>query len=372
MGVIAVQGTVSVSTVMQMALFAMTLPREAFDNYAVWFTAGMFLIGLGQAVGTERVIIGKRTQRGGTASAKVLGVCVGAAQIVTAMLLSSPVLAMASLAVAIYVAFDYQRFTRCFDEAGLFLRADVTVLVLQSAAVLSLFGVYGRNDWLVLVWWGVGLPAWAWLAGRDGTLREGVRVLIEDARDCLPLLVDAGLAGVPMVAALALAKAQGDVGVASEARMASTILGPIVVLNMSARRLIYQRRSRGPLSRRFAVAWAGICVGAFVSCVALLSLTRTPLYPWAFEGFVGLSWLAILGFAVGQTATFSTMLPAASLRAERRTLQIGTARVLATLAAVAAAWSLAPFTTPTDVAWCIAAAAVTYSAGLGVARVLTR
>ena len=371
-GVIAVQGLVSISTVVQMALFALTLPRAAFDSYAVWFTGGMFLVGLGQAIGTERVIIGKRTLIDGTASAKVLALAVGCVQLGVAAALSSVPLAVASLAVTLYVAYDFQRFTRCFDEARLFVRADLQVIVLQVVAVLALWGIFGRTAWLVLAWWGLGAPTWAWLAGRTGTLRRGLRVLRDDARDCLPLLVDAALAGVPLVAALALANTQGDVGDASEARMAFTILGPMALLNLSARRLIYQRVASGPLSRRFALIWTGICAFAFVACVALLSLTRTPLYPWAFPGFVGLSWVAVLGFAAGQTATFSTLLPAASLRAERRTIHIGASRVIATLAAGVAAWLLVPFDDPADVAWCAATGSLTYATALAVSRTLTR
>lgn len=370
MGVVSVQGLVSISTVVQMTLFAITLPREAFDDYAVWFTGGMFVIGLGQAVGTERVIIGKRSQADGTASARVLALAVGTVQLAVAAALSNLPLAIAALGVIAYVAYDFQRLTRCFDEAPLFVRADLAVLAVQVAAVVAVWAVVGRSVWLALLWWAVGVPAWVWLAGRTGTVREGLRVLRDDARDCVPLVVDAGLAGVPLVAALALANAQAEVGVASEARLALTILGPVTVLNMSARRLIYQEVATGPLSRRFALIWAGLCVLAFATCFGLLVFTRTPLYPWIFPGFDGLTWIAILGFAVGQTAGFFLLLPAATLRAERRTMRIGAIRVLAVLVAAGVASVVAPFDREADVAWVAATAMTTYAAGLWLASAL--
>lgn len=368
--VILVQALNSISTVLQMGVFALTLPRADFDDYAVWVTSGMFVIGLGQAIGTERVVIGRRLLADGTHSAGVLAAMTCLVQLSVAAALGSLPLLLASLTVAPYVAYDFQRFTRCYDEGRRFLRADLAVLAAQTTSVLVLWALLGREEWWSLVWWAVGLPVWVALAGGGPHLVRGWRVLRGDARECLPLLLDAVLAGVPLVAALALAKAQGSVGDASAARMAFTILGPVTVLGLSARRLVYQEVAKGPLSPRFAVVWTGICVATFVVCGALLALTRTPLYPWAFPGFVGLTWLAILGFATNHTAMFSTLLPAASLRAEGRAREIGAARVLATLAAVGVGWSVAPFDSPADVAWCVAAGSIAYSLSLAVARAL--
>lgn len=368
--VILVQGLNSISTVLQMAVFALTLPRADFDDYAVWVTSGMFVIGLGQAIGTERVVIGRRTLVDGTHSAGVLAALVCVVQLGVAAALGSLPLLLASLTVAPYVAYDFQRFTRCYHEGRLFVRADVIVLGTQTAAVLLLWGLLGREQWWSLVWWAIGLPVWIALSGGLPRLARGLRVLRDDAVECLPLLMDALLAGGPLVVALALAQAQGSVGDASAARMAFTILSPVTVLGLSARRLVYQEVARGPLSPRFAVVWGGICVATFVVCAGLLALTRTPLYPWAFPGFVGLSWLAILGFATNHTAMFSTLLPAASLRAEGRAREIGIARVIATLVALGAGWSVAPFDNPGDVAWCVAAGSIGYSLSLAVARAL--
>lgn len=368
--VVLVQALGSISTVVQMAVFALTLPRTDFDDYAVWVTSGMFVIGLGQAIGTERVVIGRRAVDDGTHSAGVLALLVGAVQVAVAAALGSPSLVLASLVVTVFVAYDFQRFTRCYDHGPVYLRADAVVLALQAAAVLLAWAVLGREPWLALLWWTLGLPAWVALAGGVPSLRRGVRVLLDDARECLPLLVDAALAGVPLVATLALAKAQGDVGDASAARMAFTILGPVTVLGLSARRLVYQQVGQGTLSRRFTLVWTGVCLGTLVVCTLLLSLTRTPLYPWAFPGFVGLSWVAILGFATNHTAMFSTLLPAASLRADGRARAIGLARLAATGTAVVAGWWLAPFDSAADVAWCVASGSIAYSLALALARAL--
>lgn len=368
--VILIQALNSVSTVLQMAVFALTLPRADFDDYAVWVTSGMFVIGLGQAIGTERVVIGRRTLADGTHSAGVLAAMVLVVQLSVAVALGSLPLVLASLTLAPYVAYDFQRFTRCYHEGKLFLRADVLVLSVQTVSVLVLWAVLGREAWWMLVWWCIGVPVWAGLAGGLPRLRRGLRVLRDDARECTPLLLDALLAGVPLVVALALAQAQGSVGDASAARMAFTILGPVTVLGLSARRLVYQEVAKGPLSPRFAVVWGVICAVTFVVCAGLLTLTRTPLYPWAFPGFVGLTWLAILGFATNHTAMFSTLLPAASLRAEGRAREIGIARVVATLAALGAGLAVAPFDSPADVAWCVAAGSIGYTLALAVARAL--
>ncbi|MBF4162532.1 hypothetical protein [Nocardioides acrostichi] len=372
-GVIAVQGLNSINTVIQMALFALTLPRTDFDDYAVWVTSGMFMIGLGQAIGTERVVIGRRSFDDGTSTSGVIALAVCAVQVGVSLALGSPALVIASLAFAPYAAYDFQRFTRCYDEAKRFLRVDLSVLVVECVAVLALWATLGRHAWLAVVWWVLGVLPWSRLAGREVLrLRRGVRVLRDDLHQCLPLLMDAALAGVPLVVALALARAQGDVGDASAARMAFTILGPVTVLGLSARRLVYAEVAKGPLSARFTAVWGGICVATLVACALLLSLTRTPLYPWAFPGFVGLSWVAILGFAVNHAAMFSTLLPAASLRAEQRAREVGISRVIATGSAVVVGVLVLPFDSPADVAWCVAAGSIGYTVSLFAARLLTR
>ena len=153
--------------------------------------------------------------------------------------------------------------------------------------------------------------------------------------------------------------------------MAFTILGPITVLGISARRMIYQRTATGRLTSRFTAQWGGVVVVTFLLCAALLSLTRTPLYPWVFPGFLGLTWWAVLGFATNHAAMFSTLLPAATLRAEQRSFQVGLSRVLATLFAGLVGSFLLPFDAPSDVAWCVGAGSLAYAACLYVARAVT-
>ena len=75
LGVVLVQALNSATTVAQMAMFAVVLPRGDFD-YAVWITSNMFLVGLGQAIGTDRVIIGRRTEADGVRSAQVIALAV--------------------------------------------------------------------------------------------------------------------------------------------------------------------------------------------------------------------------------------------------------------------------------------------------------
>jgi|GEM_PF-2836452 len=372
LGVVLVQALNSATTVAQMAMFAVVLPRGDFDDYAVWITSNMFLVGLGQAIGTDRVIIGRRTEADGVRSAQVIALAVMLAQLGVAVALDNPALMVCSVAVFCYTTYDFQRFVRCFDEASRFLRYDLAVLAAQVVVTVGVWALVGDSAWLVLGWWVVGAPAWLVLSGREsGGVRAGLQVLRADLRECLPLLGDAALAGVPLVVALALVRAQGAEGDASAARMAFTILGPITVLGISARRMVYQRTASGPLSAGFALKWAVVVVVTFFGCAALLSLTRTPLYPWAFPGFLGLTWWAILGFSTNHAAMFSTLLPAASLRAEQRSLQVGIARVLATVSAAGVGVFLLPFDAASDVAWCVAAGSIAYAGSLYVARSLT-
>ncbi len=372
-GVIMIQGLNSLTTVIQMALFAIVLPRSDFDEYAVWVTSGMFLVGLAQAVGTDRVLIGNRTFSDGASSGRVLALAVTLGQLGVAAGLGNVDLLLCSLAMFAYVTYDFQRYVRCFTEAKHFLRRDLVVVGSQVLLTTVAWAVWGDNGWLVLTWWLVALPFWWAFGGPDrGRLREGVTVLRLDVRECLPLLADAVLAGVPLVVALALVQAQGAEGEASAARMAFTILGPITVLGVSARRLVYHQVAQGPLSRAFAVRWVGVVALTFALCAGLLALTRTQLYPWAFPGFVGLTWLAILGFATNHSAMLATFLPAASLRAERRSSAVGLSRVVASIASAGAGVLLFPFTSPADVAWCVAAGSIAYAASLFVARAVIR
>ncbi len=118
-----------------------------------------------------------------------------------------------------------------------------------------------------MAWWGAAAPLWfAFGSGHPAKLRTGVRVLVADLRESTPLLADSILAGLPMVAFLALARAQGSEGDASAARMALTILGPVSVLGMAGRRLVYQRASSGSFGARFTTMWSAVVAGVLVLC----------------------------------------------------------------------------------------------------------
>lgn len=372
-GVVLIQALNSLTTVIQMALFAIVMPRADFDEYAVWVTSGMFLVGLAQAVGTDRVLIGSRTFLAGADSAKVLAITVATLQIGVAAALGSLTLVICSVAMFSFVTYDFQRYVRCFTEADRFLRRDLVVVGAQIATTIGAWALWGDDGRLAFFWWVTALPFWWAFAGpQRGRLRAGVDVLRLDARECLPLLADGLLAGVPLVVALALVHAQGAEGDASAARMAFTILGPVTVLGVSARRLVYHHVAQGPLSRAFAIKWIGVVVATFLLCAGLLILTRTPLYPLVLPGFAGLTWIAILGFATNHSAMVSTLLPAASLRAERRSAAVGWSRVIATAGAAGAAALLMPFNDPADVAWCVAAGSIVYAVSLFVARTVIR
>ena len=364
---VLIQGLNSVSTVVQMVVFAIVLPRSEFDNYAVWFTSAQLLVGLGQAIGSDRVVLGRRSLIDGRHAARVLALVVGLAQIGVALAIGSLPLVLCSLCALAFVSYDYERMVRCFDEPRWFLRRDIIVIVLQVAVVTAAALIWGRSGWLIVGWWGAAVPLWFGFGSRlPAKLRTGVRVLVADARETAPLLVDSVLAGLPMVAFIALIRVQGSEGDASAVRMALTILGPVSVLGLAGRRLVYQRASRGPFEARFTALWSAVVGAVFVLCVGLLMLTRTPLYPWAFSGFEALSWLAILGFSINHAAFFATFLSSATLRADGRSGTVLLARSVGIVATAVAALALAPFDDPSDVGWCLAVAGVGYAVALSI------
>ncbi|MDN4173612.1 hypothetical protein QWY28_11695 [Nocardioides sp. SOB77] len=376
-GVVLMQAVSSLSTVVQLGLFAILLPRAFFDDYSVWITSTMFVVGLGQAIGSERVVIGVRSRAEGRSSSWALGAAIAAVQAVVGAWLGSWELALCAVAVLAWAVWDYLRIVEGFDRASWFLKRDVGVLVGQVAATVGAWALDVPGHLLVLAWWGVGLLAWTAFVAQDrrpGTGRPlaGLAVVWADRRESAPLLLDAALAGVPLVLALALARSQGGVGDASAARMALTILGPVTVLGIAGRRIVYSARSTGALSPRARLLFT-VAIGAvFAVCFAILALTRTPLYPLLLPGFGGLTWLAVAGFATNHSAVMAAMLPAADLRADRRSLEIGAARLTATLTALAFVWVFAPFDTVANVAWCVAVASIAYAVVLTVLAPLRR
>lgn len=368
-GVVALQAFSSVSTVVHLALFAVLLPRALFDDYSVWITSSMFAIGLGQAVGSERVVIGRRSREDGLRSAWVLALLIALVQLGMGLFLDEPVLAVASLAVLTWALWDYLRIVDGFERAGAFLARDALTLVVQAggAGVAHLLGAPGEG--VVLVWWGVGLVLWSsyivqWAMARSDRRRGGLGVLWADRRESAPLLLDAALAGVPIVLALAVANREAAEGVASEARMAFTLLGPVAVLGIAGRRIVYAARAQGGFTARTRLMFVAAIAVVFAVCFVILTMTRTPLYPFLLPGFAGLAWLAVLAFSINHAAVMAALLPAADLRAEQRTLAVGAARVVSTLTAVAYAVLDTSFDSVTDVAWCVSLSSIVYALAL--------
>lgn len=366
----------SVTTLVHMTLFAILLPRGAFDDYSVWVTSSMFAVGLGQAVGSERVIIGRRSFADGISAAWALAAIIFVVQLAMAIWLRSPVLVLSGIGIFLWAVWDYLRIVQGFEHATTFLRRDLSVVVSQCVAVVlaSVAGLSG--DLIPLVWWGLGTVLWSYfvvkmaMAGRAAR-RGGFGVLWTDRRESAPLLLDAALAGVPIVLALAMANAQGAPGDASAARMAFTILGPIAVLGMAGRRIVYAARAQGGFSARTRLYFTLALFVIFGACFGILAMTRTPLYPLVLPGFAGLAWFAIVGFSLNHASVMAAMLPAANLRAEKRTLEVGLARIVATVVAVLFVVLLGPFDSVSHVAWCVASSSVAYAIvlyGVGLVR----
>lgn len=375
-GAVLLQAAASISTLVQMVLFAIVLGRQDFDDYSVWITVTAFLVGLGQAVGVERVLIGRRTFAQGLASARILGVVIALLQLAVSVALGNLPLAFCSLAVLAYVAWDFARFGSDVADSMTYFKRDLVVLGLQVALVAGLSFTALDASWLTAVWWGSGAVLWLWFAASLGwsgvSVGAGLRSLWEDRREASPLLIDAALAGVPLVVALALARAQGSAGDASEARLALTLLGPVTVLGLAARRLVYRRASSGRLDTQGHVLFAASVVVVFVTCFTLLALTRTPLYSLVLPAFVGLSWAAILGFATNHGSLMAVMLPAAYLRADGRSVAIGVSRLLSTVAGLGVALWIAPFDSPADVAWSVAAGSIAYMVAMWACHLVSR
>lgn len=362
LGAVLLQAVASVSTLVQMFLFGILLPRDAFDDYAVWITASAFCVGLGQAIGVERVMVGKRTLADGMASARVLALAIAAIEIGFAVWLHSIPLLLCSITSLVYVLWDYLRFGTPAADATTFYLRDLLVLGVQLAAVaLTAFAGLERT-WLPAVWWASGSVLWTAFVLQQVRTSWALRardVLWSDRRESVPLLFDAAMAGVPLVVALALARSATS-GAAADARMALTLLGPITVLGLAIRRLLYSRAASGRLDRRGLQIFFGGVVVVFVSCTTILAMTRTPIYSAVLPAFGALTWAAILGFAINHTSLMAVIPPAGYLRAESRSRAVGWARFLATLVGLGMAVALHPLGTPAQVAWPVASASIAY------------
>ena len=359
-----------------MLLFAVLLTRRDFDDYSVWITTSAFVLGLGQAVGVERVLVGRRTLPDGLASVGVLGLSIAVVQAGAAAALGNLPLAICALASLAYVRWDFLRFTAEPSGAVSFLVRDLLTLVAQIGAVLAMYAAGVPTGWLPVGWWGVGLVLWTLFAAARGVRRTrlatGWAVLRGDRRESFPLLADAAMAGIPLVVALALARAQAGVGVASDARLALTILGPMTVIGLGLRRVLYRMSADGRLTRRGTVVFSLMVPTVFAMCAGLLLLTRTPPYAAVLHDFSALSWATVVGFALNHAVLMAVMLPAAYLRAEGRTAAVGVARTLATVAGVGVALALMPFDDPADVAWAVAAGSIAYLLAMWTALTLTK
>ncbi len=366
--ILGIQAINSGSSVVQMGLFAIAMPRSSFDEYSIWFTSFLLLVGIGQAVGSERVLIGRRTHEAGRDSAQSIAFFVCAAQLVVAAALASVPLALCSVAALAFVSYDYERLIRCWTHPGRYLRQDIVVLITQVAVTLCVWRLAGDSAWLALAWWIPAMPLWLQLSPVTFTRAlAGLGVLRDDRWECRPLLLDSVLSGVPLFGMLTLVHVQGQEGDASAARMALTILGPLSVMGLAARRVIFTKVAEQTLTRRFLWGWSAFVVGTAFSAVGLLALTRTPLYPFLLPGFEALSWGAIVGFAVNHAAVFAAYLPAAALRRQSRSATLLMARAVATVGAATTAVVFMPVDDPAAVAWSVGVSSLCYSALLMMA-----
>lgn len=365
-GLVALQALVSVSSLAQVLVFAALLTPREFDGYAVWVTAVLFLVGLAQCVGAERVLIGRMGRDDGRAAATVLALVVMLAAVAVALWLGSATLAVAGVATYGVTLWDHLRVVDGLERPWPFARVDAAVLAGQVAVVIALDAAGAPSAALPVAWWVLGCAVWLPLAARVvrpglRRLRRGVGVLRADGREAAPLLVDAALAGLPLVVALALVRDLGEPGAASSARIAVSLMGPVLAIGIVVRRVVFSRLAAGSFDRRARTTYAVAVVAAFAACFVLLALTRTPAYAALFPGLGALSWATILWFCLDRPSLIASVLPAGVLRRRRRTGLVALARVLATALAGLTILALMPLTTTDDVARTSATASLSFA-----------
>lgn len=362
-GATALQAFTAIVSLLQILVMARLMRPDDFDPFSVWVTANGVVLGMVQAVGAERVLVGRRDPAAGLASAGVLAVVAGTVLGVLSIALGQPALVLASLAIVPVAVWDYLRIVEGLPQPLPFLKRDVCVAASQFllVTVAGLAGVPGVL--LPLVFWGVAavLVTGLLLRRLAGVLRPrlGLRTLLADRTQAAPLLLDGLLSGFPLVAGLAVVQARGVVGEATDARLALTILGPVTVLGLAGRRVIFSARRDGPFTGQMRLVILVSTLAVLVGCAGLLALTHTPLYGLVLPGLGGLAWAAIAAFALNHALTWFAFAPTAVASAEGRAGLMGWARGLGTIVA-AGFMLLAPFDTAAQVALCMVSATLAY------------
>lgn len=368
--VLALQVQVSVAGLTHLLVLAALLPAQEFDAYAVWYTVLLAVVGMCQCVGAERVLIGARRHEDGPAAALVLGVVAGGLLAVLALALDRPGLALASASTVPLVVWDHQRVAGAGRDAGCLLRADLVVLVLQAAA-LAVVAAAGGATWLPVAWWLMGGVCWTALlvlrARRRRlllSLRKGARVLREDLAQVSPLLLDAAMASIVLVAGLVVLQSAAEPGAASALRVAVSLLGPVAMLGLVVRRVVYSRV--GLLSERSWLTGFGlVLLGAVAAGILILAPGRAGVLDPVVPAMTLLAWWGVAFLVLDRAVLTALSFPAALLRARDRARTIAGARLVGVLLAIGVLVALRPLSAAVVAAAC-ATASVTY-AGLLVA-----
>ena len=205
-GATALQAFGSLSTMAHIIVLARLLPSTQFDAYSVWVTAGGFILGVAQAVGAERVLVGRRAEQDGLAVAAVLGLTVGGVLAILSLVLGAPTLLWCALAVPPTVAWDYLRVVEGLPKPAPFLRRDISVAFTQLAGV-GVAAALGAPAWTlpVVYWFVAGGMVSIFMARRVRALFRfpvGLRLLWTDRAQAFPLVFDGVLAGLPLVVGL--------------------------------------------------------------------------------------------------------------------------------------------------------------------------
>lgn len=333
-GVLTLQALVSVSSLLQILVFTPILRAGDFDAYAVWITTLLFIAGLAQAAGGERVLVGRRSYVEGRGATLVVAIAATVVLVATGVVLWSPALALAGLSVAPLLLWDYERLVRGQPDPWSLLWRDGAVLVLQLGCTLTA-AQFHTSLWLVLVWWGTGGLAWWLLVGRmaEGRLRLGAALtdLRGDLPENWPLLADTVLAGAPLLIALSLLHSYGADGEASQARLCVSLLAPITILALTARRLVFARAGQGRMTARVVRLWIVVVLLVCLLAVALLSLPRASWFQGVVPLLQPLSLVAMTGFVLDRSARLAATLPGSMLRAGGRTGPVVVSRALSLL-----------------------------------------
>ena len=351
---------------LHLLLLAALLPRAVFGEYAVWNAYLLTAIGVTQALNGEADLLRSGRLAAHRDPVLLAGLGAGVLLAVPGYLAQGWPLVCASAAVPALVAWDYWRFRSMRSRPGRLVIDEAAVTVVQVLALLSLRDVVPPH-WLPALWWMVGAAGFAVLLFAKGmrpALNAEMRAARAKGAQYVDLIVDAVLAGMPLIVGLQLLLARGEAEEAADLRVVLAVLGPLTVVGLLARRFLFLGLGR-QIRARVLYLLAALPPAVTVVYVALLlTLLSTGVMTAVLPEYAGLSGGLVVLLAINSSIFTASSLPMGRLRQAGRARTIRNGRLVGLAPFIA----LAPwFTSATTVAGASTAYALAYAAYIWIA-----